>query len=127
MTCAPPELPLSLLLPRPPCTAPLLAHDRIIGLGPCSTLAAVRLVCASHPAAGDIQRLNNCYCYAVNQPSKDWCDPGAANGAGILSPSQLSCEALTAAVVADGGQTATRAQVRGAAGPGGWPATPGSA
>lgn len=57
-------------------------------------------------------RLNNCYCYALNKPSDNWCDPGKANGAGIGSESQLNCASLTAAVVADGGKTVSREEVR---------------
>jgi hypothetical protein len=61
-------------------------------------------------APGDLLRSTNCYCYAVDHRAGDgWCFPGMGGGKGELSPSSLSCDDLSARVVADGAVKVDRA------------------
>ncbi|GBF91867.1 hypothetical protein Rsub_04972 [Raphidocelis subcapitata] len=67
---------------------------------------------------GDRLRRSNCYCYAVDHRDGDgWCFPGMGGGMGDLSPATLSCEDLTARVVADGAVKVDRAAAVGGAVP----------
>ncbi|KAI8475486.1 MAG: hypothetical protein J3K34DRAFT_483207 [Monoraphidium minutum] len=64
---------------------------------------------------GDIMRLNNCYCYAMDRAGTDgWCVPGLAAGLGDPA-GQLNCADLSRRVIADGAAPVPRAEALGGA------------
>jgi hypothetical protein len=70
--------------------------------------------------AGEWRMNTNCYCYALNVYRDGFCIPGRSSGAvtdALMSGQDKTCELMTAAVLADGAKTVSRAQALSAAQP----------
>ena len=51
---------------------------------------------------GFVQCSNNCYNYGCDVQTNTYAQPGAAHGINLVGPSDMNCQAVTAAAVADG-------------------------